>query len=44
MVGVFGFGCVIHSVADEQDFRKMGGLARVVPFTYSLMFIVSLFF
>ena len=37
-----GAGCVIHAVADEQDFRKMGGLFRVVPFTYSLMFVGSL--
>ena len=37
-----GAGCVIHAVADEQDFRKMGGLSRVVPFTYSLMFVGSL--
>jgi NADH-ubiquinone oxidoreductase chain 5 len=37
-----GAGCVIHAVADEQDFRKMGGLARLVPFTYSLMFVGSL--
>jgi len=37
-----GAGCVIHAVSDEQDFRKMGGLARIVPLTYSLMFIGSL--
>lgn len=37
-----GAGSVIHAVADEQDMRKMGGLKRLVPFTFSVMFIGSL--
>jgi len=37
-----GAGSVIHAVADEQDMRKMGGLRKLVPFTYSVMMIGSL--
>jgi NADH-ubiquinone oxidoreductase chain 5 len=37
-----GAGSVIHAVANEQDMRKMGGLKRLVPFTYSMMVIGSL--
>lgn len=37
-----GAGSVIHAVADEQDMRKMGGLKKLVPFTYSMMTIGSL--
>lgn len=37
-----GAGSVIHSVSDEQDMRKMGGLKNLVPFTYSMMLIGSL--
>jgi NADH-ubiquinone oxidoreductase chain 5 len=37
-----GAGCVIHAVGDEQDMRKMGGLKKLVPFTYSIMIIGSL--
>ena len=37
-----GAGSVIHAVSDEQDMRKMGGLKKLVPFTYSLMVIGSL--
>lgn len=35
-------GLVIHAVADEQDTRRMGGLARVMPVTYSLFLVGSL--
>jgi proton-translocating NADH-quinone oxidoreductase chain L len=35
-------GAVIHAVADEQDMRKMGGLAKLIPFTYCMMLIGSL--
>jgi len=29
-----GAGSVIHSIADEQDMRKMGGLVTILPITY----------
>jgi NADH-ubiquinone oxidoreductase chain 5 len=35
-------GSVIHSLFDEQDMRKMGGLLKVIPFTYAMMFIGSI--
>ena len=35
-------GSVIHALSDEQDMRKMGGLLRIVPYTYATMFIGSL--
>lgn len=35
-------GSVIHAMADEQDMRKMGGLIRIIPFTYVMMLIGSL--
>lgn len=35
-------GSVIHGVQNEQDMRKMGGLRRVIPFTYAMMTIGSL--
>ena len=35
-------GSVIHAMADEQDMRKMGGLIKSTPFTYTMMAIGSL--
>lgn len=35
-------GLVIHALADEQDTRRMGGLARVLPVTYTLFGVGSL--
>jgi len=37
-----GAGAIIHAVNDEQDMRKMGGLKKLIPFTYSAMLIGSL--
>nr|YP_009072394.1 NADH dehydrogenase subunit 5 [Sclerotinia borealis]AHX83034.1 NADH dehydrogenase subunit 5 [Sclerotinia borealis] len=37
-----GAGAVIHAVADNQDFRKFGGLRPFLPLTYSVMLIASL--
>ena len=34
-----GAGFIIHAVADEQDMRKMGGLKRLILFTYSMVVI-----
>jgi proton-translocating NADH-quinone oxidoreductase chain L len=30
-------GSVIHAMSDEQDMRRMGGLAQLLPFTYVMM-------
>lgn len=35
-------GSVIHAVSDEQDMRKMGGLIKSIPFTYTMILIGSL--
>ncbi len=35
-------GSVIHAMADEQDMRKLGGLIKAIPFTYTMMLIGSL--
>ena len=35
-------GSVIHAMSDEQDMRKMGGIWRMIPHTYTLMWIGSL--
>jgi NADH-ubiquinone oxidoreductase chain 5 len=37
-----GAGSVIHAVADEQDMRKLGGLKKLLPFSYAIMVIGSL--
>ena len=37
-----GAGAVIHSVSDNQDFRKYGGLIAFLPLTYTVMLIASL--
>jgi NADH-quinone oxidoreductase subunit L len=35
-------GIVIHALAGEQDIRKMGGLRRLMPFTYIAFLVGSL--
>ena len=30
-----GAGSIIHAMSDEQDMRKMGGLVKILPFTYA---------
>jgi NADH-ubiquinone oxidoreductase chain 5 len=35
-------GSVIHAMSDEQDMRKLGGLAKLLPLTYVMMVIGSL--
>jgi len=37
-----GAGSVIHAMSDEQDMRKMGGVAKLIPTTYTMMWIGSL--
>ncbi|MFQ5773217.1 MAG: NADH-quinone oxidoreductase subunit L [Kiloniellaceae bacterium] len=37
-----GAGAVIHAFSDEQDMRKMGGIWRMVPITYAVMWVGSL--
>ncbi len=37
-----GAGSVIHGMADEQDMRKMGGLARHMPITAITMAVATL--
>src|SRR5271165_1024545 len=35
-------GSVIHAMSDEQDMRKMGGLAKIIPITCTVMWIGNL--
>ena len=37
-----GAGSVIHAMSSEQDMRRMGGIWKMVPVTYTLMWIGSL--
>ena len=37
-----GAGSVIHAMSDEQDMRKMGGLYKLIPVTYAVMWVGSL--
>jgi len=37
-----GAGSVIHAMSGEQDMRKMGGIWKKIPYTYTLMWIGSL--
>jgi NADH-quinone oxidoreductase subunit L len=37
-----GSGSVIHAVHDEQDMRRMGGLAKKIPHTYRTMLLGSI--
>src|SRR5262249_8064327 len=37
-----GAGSVIHAMSDEQDMRRMGGIYKLIPFTYAVMWIGSL--
>lgn len=34
-----GAGSVIHAMSDEQDMRKMGGIWKLIPVTYAMMWI-----
>jgi NADH-quinone oxidoreductase subunit L len=36
-----GAGSVIHAMSDEQDMRRMGGIWKMVPWTYGFMWIGS---
>jgi proton-translocating NADH-quinone oxidoreductase chain L len=35
-------GSLIHALSNEQDMRKMGGLLKILPFSYAMTFIGSL--
>jgi NADH-quinone oxidoreductase subunit L len=37
-----GAGSVIHAMSDEQDIRRMGGLAKLIPVTCTVMWIGNL--
>lgn len=37
-----GAGSVIHAMSDEQDMRKMGGIYKMIPVTYVMMWIGNL--
>src|SRR5690349_19682057 len=37
-----GAGSVIHAMSDEQDMRKMGGIWKLIPMTYAVMWVGNL--
>jgi NADH-quinone oxidoreductase subunit L len=37
-----GAGSVIHALSDEQDLRRMGGLAKSLPWTHGTMLVATL--
>src|SRR3984885_7112961 len=37
-----GAGSVIHAMSDEQDMRKMGGIWKLIPMTYGVMWVGNL--
>lgn len=37
-----GSGSVIHAMSDEQDMRRMGGLCKMLPYTWIVMVIGTL--
>lgn len=37
-----GAGAVIHSISGEQDTRRLGGLIRLLPYTYAALLVGSL--
>ncbi len=37
-----GAGSVIHAMSGEQDMRKMGGIWKLIPLTYAMMWVGSL--
>lgn len=37
-----GSGIIIHALGNEQDMRKMGGLIKLLPYSYTMMLIGSL--
>jgi NADH-quinone oxidoreductase subunit L len=37
-----GSGSVIHAMSDEQDMRKMGGLRKLLPYSWAMMLVGTL--
>jgi NADH-ubiquinone oxidoreductase chain 5 len=35
-------GSVLHAMGDQQDFRRYGGLVKILPLTYTVILIASL--
>ena len=35
-------GSVLHAMSDQQDFRRFGGLVKLLPLTYTVILIASL--